>query len=87
MGVALSDHAEVRATAWHQDFGQRIAQYRSASYAALRRTQDDDDATTGGRITLVHRLGPFDLRWAASVQSSTHRQVETDFPSRSPDRG
>ncbi|WP_446655541.1 TonB-dependent receptor plug domain-containing protein [Blastomonas sp.] len=81
MGVALSDHAELRATAWHQDFGQRIAQYRSASYAALRRTQDDDDATTGGRITLAHRLGPFDLRWAASVQSSTHRQVETDFPS------
>lgn len=81
LGLALGDHAELRATAWHQDFGQRIAQYRSVSYAALRRTQDDDDSTTGGRITLAHRLGPLDLRWAASAQSSTHRQVETDFPS------
>lgn len=81
LGLTLGDHAEFRATAWHQDFSQRIAQYRSVSYAALRRTQDDDDSTTGGRITLAHRLGPLDLRWAASAQSSTHRQVETDFPS------
>ena len=81
LGLTLSDHAELRATGWHQDFSQRIAQYRSLSYAALRRTQDDDDSTTGGRITLAHRLGPLDLRWAASAQSSTHRQVETDFPS------
>lgn len=80
LAVALG-HAELKAVAWHQDFSQRIAQYRDLSYTALRRTQDDDDRTTGARLTLTHDVGPLHLRWAASVQSSTHRQVETDFPS------
>lgn len=81
LGVALGADAELLATGWRQEFSQRIAQYRSVSYAALRRTQEDDDSTLGGRITFAHRLGPLHLRWAASAQTSTHRQVETDFPS------
>jgi iron complex outermembrane receptor protein len=80
MALDLGGGAELKAVAWQQDFSQRIAQFRTVSYAALRRTQDDDDSTTGGRLTLAHDLGPLHLRWAASAQSSTHRQVETDFP-------
>ena len=32
-------------------------------------------------LVLAHRAGPLRLRWAASAQSSTHVQVDTDFPS------
>lgn len=81
LAVALGSRSEIKAVAWHQDFGQTIEQYRDLSYTALRRTQVDDDSTTGARLTLTHDLGPVHLRWAASAQSSTHRQVETDFPS------
>lgn len=79
--VALGSDAELRAVGWRQWFGQTIEQYRSVDYAALRRTQDDDDDTIGGRLVLAHRAGPLHLRWAASAQSSTHVQIETDFPS------
>ena len=79
--LSLGDDAELRAVGWRQSFGQTIEQYRSVDYAALRRVQDDDDDTIGGRLVFAHRAGPLQLRWAASAQSSTHVQVETDFPS------
>lgn len=81
LALALGSDAELRAVGWHQVFGQQIAQYRSASFATLRRTQEDDDRTTGGRLVLAHRLGPLHLRWAASAQTSIHRQRETGVPS------
>lgn len=79
--LTLGEDAELRATGWRQVFSQTIAQYRSVDYAALRRVQDDADQTLGTRLVLAHRAGPLQLRWAASAQSSTHRQLETDFPS------
>ena len=79
--LSLGDDADLRAVGWRQKFGQSIEQYRSVDYAALRRVQDDEDDTIGGRLVFAHRAGPLHLRWAASAQSSTHVQVETDFPS------
>ncbi len=78
--LALGDDAELRGVGWRQSFAQTIEQYRSVDYAALRRTQQDDDDTIGGRLVLAHRAGPLHVRWAASAQSSTHVQVETDLP-------
>lgn len=85
LNAALSLGAvEVRAVGWRQWFGQTIEQYRSIDYAALRAAQEDEDDTFGARLALSHPLGPLTLRWAASAQSSTHEQVDTDFPEGTP---
>ncbi len=78
--LALGGDAELRAVGWRQSFSQTIEQYRSATYAALARVQDDEDETLGARLVLAHRAGPLQLRWAASAQSSTHVQRDTSLP-------
>ncbi|KPP84453.1 TonB-dependent siderophore receptor [Erythrobacter sp. HL-111] len=78
--LGLGPDSEIRLVGWRQWFGQRIEQYRSIAYDALRGSQEDEDDTLGGRLTLTHPAGPLALRWAASAQSSTHEQVDTDFP-------
>lgn len=78
--LALGGQSTVKVTGWRQWFGQTIQQFRSIDYTALRRTQEDADDTLGGRVTLTHPAGPLTLRWAASAQSTTHQQVDTDFP-------
>ncbi|MEE4152539.1 MAG: TonB-dependent receptor [Erythrobacter sp.] len=78
--LALGEESAVKLTAWQQWFGQRIEQYRSIDYAALRGEQEDEDETSGARLTLAHPAGPLTLRWAASAQTSTHEQVDTAFP-------
>lgn len=80
VALALDADSEARLTGWRQWFGQEIEQFRSIAYADLRGRQEDDDDTIGGRLTLTHPAGPLALRWAASAQSSTHEQVDTDFP-------
>ncbi|MFM7403462.1 MAG: TonB-dependent receptor [Erythrobacter sp.] len=82
--LALSADSTIKLTGWRQWFGQRIEQYRSIDYAALRAVQEDEDNALGGRLTVTHPLGPLALRWAASAQSSTHEQVDTAFPAAIP---
>jgi len=79
-GLALGGGGTLKLTGWRQWFGQRIAQFGSIDYAALRAEQEDEDDTLGGRLTLTHPAGPLTLRWAASAQSSTHAEAETAFP-------
>ena len=78
--LTLGENAELRAVGWRQSFSQTIEQYRSATFAALARVQDDEDETLGARLVLAHRAGPLQLRWAASAQSSTHVQRDTSRP-------
>lgn len=81
----LGSGREAKLVGWRQWFGQEIEQYRSIAYEHLRGRQEDDDDTLGARLTLTHPAGPLALRWAASAQSSTHEQVDTDFPPGEPD--
>lgn len=78
--LELGSGSEVKLVGWRQWFGQRIEQYRSIDYENLRGSQEDEDDTFGGRLTLTFPAGPLALRWAAIAQSSTHEQVDNDFP-------
>jgi iron complex outermembrane receptor protein len=80
VALDLGPGRHVKLVAWRQWFGQQIEQYRSIDYETMRGRQDDEDDTFGGRLTLTLPAGPLALRWAASAQSSTHEQVDTDFP-------
>ena len=78
--AALGDGASLSAVYYRQWFEQRILAYRTATYAALRSSEDDEDDTTGGRATLALPLGALDLRLIGSHQRSTHRQVDAAVP-------
>lgn len=66
----------VRGAAWNSHFSQIIEQYASVSYRDLLEDQEDEDGTLGGRITLLHPLGPGELRLALNAYTSGHTQVE-----------
>jgi iron complex outermembrane recepter protein len=70
--------------AYDQKFNQQIDQFRDVTYTALRTRQQDDDDTIGGRVTLSSKLGPVDLRFAGSYQTSEHEQIDTPFPQNIP---
>lgn len=66
----------VRGAAWNSHFGQTIEQYADISYGNLLEDQEDEDGTLGARITLLHPLGPGELRLAVNAYTSGHTQVE-----------
>ena len=70
----------VRVVGWRQWFSQTIEAYRTVDFAALRSREQNEDDTTGGRLTFSHPAGPFRLRWSASAQTTTHIQIDTAFP-------
>ncbi len=72
--------SSARLVLWRQWFGQRIEQYGSASYTAVRATQQDEDDTHGGRLVLSTAPGPLTLRLVGTAQTSRHAQVDTALP-------
>lgn len=78
--VAPSDDVSVTGVFYRQWFAQQILAYRDETYTRLRTTEDDEDDTVGGRLTLAAGVGPIDLRISGSHQRSTHRQVDTTIP-------
>jgi iron complex outermembrane recepter protein len=84
VAVNLGDIANLKTVVWHQWFNQTIDAYRSVTFAALRTRQQDDDNTIGVRSTLYLNPGPIGFRLNASAQTSTHKQIDTPFPSAVP---
>ncbi|KPF72165.1 hypothetical protein IP88_10280 [alpha proteobacterium AAP81b] len=78
-GSAELGAATLRAVAWQQWFRQTIIAYTDVSYRTPRTSQQDDDATTGGRLTLALPLGRVGLRLAGSAQTSRHAQVDSNL--------
>ena len=67
--------AMLRGAAWNSHFSQTIEQYASVAYQNLLEDQEDEDGTQGARITLLHPLGPGELRLAVNAYTSGHTQV------------
>lgn len=66
----------LRGAAWNSQYSQTIEQYAGTSYRNLLEDQEDEDGTLGARITLMHPLGPGELRLAVNAYTSGHTQVE-----------
>ncbi len=71
---------EWRVVAWRQWFAQRIDAYRNDTYTNLRSREDGDDDTVGARATISRGVGDWTWRGSLSAQSSTHAQIDTQFP-------
>ncbi|MGI9175463.1 MAG: TonB-dependent receptor [Rhodothermales bacterium] len=71
--------SELRGAVWGSFFTQRIRQFGSARYDALKETQDDEDLTAGTRLTWRQPAGPGTLHLALNALTSQHEQqnVET----------
>ncbi len=77
--IALDETLTLRTNAWHQRFNQSIVSYSDVSYAQAEDQQDDRDRTYGGRLVLAKDWHLLTTRLVASVQQSTHDQLETDL--------
>ncbi len=82
--IALDDSLTLRTNAWHQRFNQSIVSYSDISYRAAEDQQDDRDRTYGGRIVLSKDWPLLTTRLVASMQQSTHDQLETDLVAATP---
>jgi iron complex outermembrane receptor protein len=80
MNARLGGGVVLNVVGWQQWFSQTINAYRSVDYDRLHSREDDQDTTTGGRVTLANPAGPLTLRWSGTAQSSTHVQRDSAFP-------
>lgn len=80
VNARLAEQVNLNITGWQQWFEQTIDAYRSVAYTQLRSREENDDTTTGGRVTLTNPAGPLTLRWSGTAQSTTHVQTDTAFP-------
>lgn len=69
--------SELRGAMWGSLFVQRIRQFGSMAYEAVREVQDDRDRTAGARLTWRQPAGPGTLRLALNALASRHRQQNT----------
>lgn len=66
----------LRGSAWVDNFGQTIDQYRNVSYSEITSSSIDDDATVGARLSLSWKASHYDvLTFAASGYSSSHTET------------
>lgn len=75
----VGEQSELRVNAWNQRFGQSIVSYNDISYSLAEDEQKDSDRTYGGRAVLSKNWELVTTRLVASLQESTHDQVETDL--------
>ncbi len=73
----LREGVDLRLTGWRQWFDQSIDAYRDYSYTALRERERGRDRTTGARLALSTLVDRATLRFVATVQESTHRQIDS----------
>ena len=72
----LQEGVDLRLTGWQQWFDQTIDAYRDYSYKALRERERGRDRSTGARLALSTLVDRATLRFVATVQDSTHRQID-----------
>ena len=72
----LQGGVDLRLTGWQQWFDQTIDAYRDYSYKALRERERGRDRTTGVRLALSTLVDRATLRFVATTQDSTHRQMD-----------
>jgi iron complex outermembrane receptor protein len=77
--IDINDTTNLRVNTWHQSFGQSIVSYDSINYAFAEAQQDDTDNSYGGRIVLARDGEIISTRLVASMQQSTHTQIESDL--------
>ncbi|MBL4839057.1 MAG: TonB-dependent receptor [Kordiimonadaceae bacterium] len=77
--IDLSDTANLRVNAWHQRFSQSIVSYSDVSYSLAEDQQNDRDKTYGSRLVLSNDWSHVTTRLVASLQDSTHHQIETNL--------
>ena len=67
---------ELRLTGWRQWSDRTIDAYRDYSYRTLRERERGRNRTSGARLALSARADRATLRFVATVQESTHRQLD-----------
>ena len=70
----INDRWQLRNTAWHQSFVQRIDAYSDDSYQSVEKQASSNDSTTGVRLVAEYGGQRYGYRWVANWQKSVHLQ-------------